>query len=235
MSVGIEGIAVILPVLNEVAALPAQLAALRAGGFAEIVVVDGGSADGSREAVHAAMDAPGTPIRLILAERGRARQMNAGAAQTTASILLFLHADTRLPPGAAQGIDHALRGGAAWGRFDVQLDSPRPLLRIVAWFMSRRSALTGICTGDQAIFIRRDAFVQFGGYVPIPLMEDIEISRRLNRLSRPVRIRTPVVASARRWEQGGVIRTILLMWRLRLLYWLGVSPDRLARQYAAVR
>ncbi len=117
----------------------------------------------------------------------------------------------------------------------MRLDSPRLLLRVVAWFMNKRSALTGICTGDQGIFVRRDGFEHLGGYAPIPLMEDIELSRRLKRFSRPARIRTPVVSSARRWEQGGILRTILLMWRLRLLYWLGVSPEWLARQYAAVR
>ncbi|MDH4134224.1 MAG: glycosyl transferase, partial [Gammaproteobacteria bacterium] len=117
----------------------------------------------------------------------------------------------------------------------VQLDSPRLLLRVVAWFMNRRSALTGICTGDQAIFVRREAFVRLGGYAPIPLMEDIELSRRLRRLGPPARLRTPVVSSARRWEQGGVLRTILQMWRLRLLYWLGVPAERLVQQYKAVR
>ncbi len=235
MPAGEEGIAVILPVLNEAAALPARLAALRTGGFAGILVVDGGSTDGSRDAVRAAMDTEGTPVRLIRAERGRARQMNAGAAEARASILLFLHADTGLPPNAARKIEAALRTGAVWGCFDVRLDSPRPLLRTVAWLMNRRSAFTGICTGDQGIFIRRDIFARLGGYAPIPLMEDIEISRRLKRVSPPARIRVPVVASARRWERGGVLRTILLMWRLRLLYWLGVPPDRLARHYTAVR
>jgi len=235
MPVGEGSIAVILPVLNEAVALPAQLAALRADGFAEIIVVDGGSTDGSVDVVQAAMATRGTPVRLIRAERGRARQMNAGAAKSRASTLLFLHADTRLPADAAKEICSVLQRGAVWGCFEVRLDSPRPLLRLVAWFMNRRSALTGICTGDQAIFIRRDAFVRLGGYAPIPLMEDIELSRRLKRHSRPARIRTPVVASARRWEKGGVIRTVLLMWRLRLFYWLGASPERLARQYAAVR
>lgn len=235
MPLGDEGIAVILPVLNEAIALPGQLAALRTGGFAEIIIVDGGSTDGSLEATRAAMNAPGTPVRLIRAERGRARQMNAGAAESRAPILLFLHADTHLPQDAASEILSVLQRGAVWGRFDVRLDSPRLLLRVVAWFMNRRSALTGICTGDQAIFVRRVAFERLGGYAPIPLMEDIEFSRRLKRLLRPARICTPVVASARRWEKGGILRTILLMWRLRLLYWLGLSAERLAQQYKAVR
>lgn len=235
MPAGEAGTAVIMPVLNEAAALRTLLAALRTGGFAEIVVVDGGSADGSPGLVEAAMARPGTPIRLICAERGRARQMNAGAAESRASILLFLHADTHLPQDAARAIHSVIQRGAVWGRFDVQLDSPRLLLRVVAWFMNRRSALTGICTGDQAIFVRREAFVRLGGYAPIPLMEDIELSRRLRRLGPPARLRTPVVSSARRWEQGGVLRTILQMWRLRLLYWLGVPAERLVQQYKAVR
>jgi hypothetical protein len=126
----------------------------------------------------------------------------------------------------------AIQAGHLWGRFDVRLDGARPAYRVIERCMNRRSALTGIATGDQAIFVRRDVFERLGGYAPIVLMEDIELSARLKRRQRPARVRAPVVTSARRWEQHGILRTVLRMWRLRLLYWLGMSPARLTRWYA---
>jgi rSAM/selenodomain-associated transferase 2 len=217
-------ISVILPVLNEapgiVAAL-AALASLRARGH-EVIVTDGGGTDGT-----AALAAP-LADRVISAPRGRAAQMNAGADAAGGDALVFLHADTRLPEDADRLIAAAL-AGRTWGRFDVRIEGRSPLLAMVAFFMNWRSRLTGVATGDQAIFVRRR---EFPGFAPIALMEDIDFSRRMKRVSRPACLRAKVATSGRRWERHGVLRTILLMWRLRLAYWLGAPPEELARRYA---
>jgi rSAM/selenodomain-associated transferase 2 len=219
---------IIVPVLDEADALTRalpQLAALRAQG-AEIIIVDGGSSDGSAERCRAVAD------RVVQTARGRARQMNAGAAAASREVLLFLHVDTQLSDAALDLVMQALQQPShAWGRFDVSIDGRSRWLAVVAALMNLRSRLTGIATGDQAMFVRRNAFVAVGGFPEQPLMEDIELSRRLRRTSRPVCLRDRVVTSGRRWERFGIWRTILLMWRLRLLYWLGVPAERLARSY----
>jgi rSAM/selenodomain-associated transferase 2 len=216
---------VIVPVLDEaplVSAALDALAPLRHAGH-ELIVVDGGSTDGS------AALAEGRCDRLLRTERGRAVQMNAGAQVATGEVLLFLHVDTRLSPGAEKQIleetDRYL-----WGRFDVDIEGRHPLLRVVAWSMNLRSRLTGIATGDQAIFVRRDAFP---GFPAIALMEDIAFSRLMKRRGRPACLRLRVATSGRRWEARGVLRTILRMWQLRLLYFLGAAPEALARRYRA--
>lgn len=221
-------LSIIIPVLDEAAGVETRLAALtglrRAG--CEVIVVDGGSSDATCESAAPLCDC------LIRSERGRAVQMNAGAACARTDLLLFLHADTALPNGALDAIEAATRGAAlAWGRFDVSLDSPRRTLRLVAAMMNLRSRLSGIATGDQALFMTREIFRRVDGFAPIALMEDIDISRRLKRLARPRCLRLKVTTSARRWESRGVWRTILLMWRLRLAFFLGASPDALARRY----
>jgi rSAM/selenodomain-associated transferase 2 len=212
-----------MPALNEargiVAALEA-LAPLRAGGH-EVIVVDGGSDDGTPELARGLCD------RVIAAPRGRAVQMNAGARAASGEALLFLHADTRLPPGAEDSVLVSLKG-ALWGRFDVRIESRNPLLKLVACAMNLRSRLTGIATGDQAIFVRRDAFE---GFAEIALMEDIAFSKAMKRRGAPARVASRAVTSGRRWESRGVLRTIVLMWRLRLMYSLGAHPDHLARLY----
>jgi rSAM/selenodomain-associated transferase 2 len=218
-------VAVIVPALNEADVLPATLAQLQEQSPPKIVVVDGGSTDGTPALVRAA------GVRLLESTPGRAVQMNAGAAATNADILLFLHADTRLPPRALDAMRAAIGTGRVWGRFDVRLDGERFAYRVIEWFMNRRSALTGIATGDQAIFVRRDVFARLGGYAPIALMEDIELSRRLKREGPPACLPGPVTASTRRWERHGLVRTVLRMWALRALYRVGVSPARLARWY----
>jgi rSAM/selenodomain-associated transferase 2 len=221
-------LSIIIPVLNEaesIAATLAALAPLRPRG-AEIIVVDGGSTD--ETVVHA------TPLAtfVIASPRGRATQMNAGATIAGADTLLFLHADTRLPPDADRlvidGLAHSRR---AWGRFDVTIEGKHPLLPLVAAFMNTRSRFTGITTGDQAMFMRRDAFAAVGGFPEIALMEDITFARNLKRVSRPLCLRARVTTSGRRWEKRGVLRTILLMWRLRLSYFFGARPEDLARRY----
>ena len=173
--------------------------------------------------------------QVIAAPRGRAVQMNAGAAQARGDVLLFLHADTQLPDDAAGAIDRVLAHGARWGRFDVSIDGRSPLLTLVATMMNARSRLTGIATGDQAMFVSRSTFAHAGGFPTIPLMEDVALSKTLKRVAgAPACLRQRVVTSGRRWEQNGVIRTILLMWRLRLSYYLGVEPALLARHYGEV-
>jgi rSAM/selenodomain-associated transferase 2 len=221
-------LSIIVPVLNEgesIADPLDALADLRALGV-EVIVVDGGSRDATVPRARARAD------RVISAPRGRALQMNAGAEKACGDVLLFLHADSRLPGDADHIVlDGIARSGRAWGRFDVKIDGDSPLLVAVAWLMNIRSRLTGIATGDQAIFVRRDAFHSVGGFPAIPLMEDIALSKRLKRASRPLCLRACAVTSGRRWDKNGVASTVLLMWRLRLAYFFGADPKALARQY----
>lgn len=221
-------LSVIVPVLNEapvLAELLAQLSEL-ARQQAEIIVVDGGSADGTAERAERA------GFRVLRAARGRARQMNAGAAQASAQALLFLHADTLLPAGAVRLVAGALAdGNRAWGRFDVRIRGQAFMLRVISVMMNLRSRLSGIATGDQGLFMTRAAFDRVGGFPDQPLMEDIEISRRLLALSRPACLAQCMEPSGRRWEANGVWRTIVLMWRLRWDYWRGVPVQELAKAY----
>ena len=222
-----RNISVIVPALNESTRLASCLAqALKAG--AEVLVVDGGSRDDTAQIAAAA------GAKVLAAERGRASQMNAGAAAANpqSGVLLFLHADTELPEAWAEEIDRAIENGAAWGRFDVHLDSTNRAIRLVGFMMNWRSRLTGIATGDQALFVTRSAWQRCTGYAQIALMEDIELSRRLKRdVGQPACLRARVKVSARRWQQRGVLATILQMWRLRALYFLGASPEYLHRSY----
>ncbi len=221
-------LSVVIPVLDEarhLAILLPELATTCPG--AEVIVADGGSADGSVE-----LAARTAGVRVVASDRGRARQMNAGAVAARGDALLFLHADTRLPPGAAEAVLDALADPAvAYGRFDVRFDSLRPAFRLIARLMNARSRLTGICTGDQAIFVRRATFAALGGYADIALMEDVDLSRRLKRAGRLAALRLRVTTSGRKWERDGVARTIVLMWALRFLYACGARPDRLHRWY----
>jgi rSAM/selenodomain-associated transferase 2 len=217
-------LSIVMPVLDEAELVSAALAPLRAEGV-ELIVVDGGSRDGTPGRCAGLADA------VLAAPRGRARQMNAGARAAQGDALLFLHADTTLPPGSPALVERALQDHA-WGRFDVRIDGRARVLPLVAALMNLRSRWTGIATGDQAIFMRRAAFDAVGGFPDQPLMEDIEISHRLRaRFGAPACLRERVTTSGRRWDQRGAWRTILLMWRLRLLYRLGVSPQRLAAAY----
>jgi len=217
-----------MPVLDEADHIDAALEALqplRARGH-EVIVVDGGSADATVRLAARGAD------RVIAASRGRAHQMNAGAYTASGEILLFLHADTRLPEAADLLLTQALQqSGRCWGRFDVRIGSRHPLLRMVSRMMNLRSRVSGICTGDQAIFVTAEAFARSGGYPPLPLMEDVVLSSRLRRWSRPAALRASVMTSARRWERNGVLRTIVLMWWLRMRFFLGASPARLAQLY----
>jgi rSAM/selenodomain-associated transferase 2 len=221
---------IIMPVLDEAAGIEAALRVLapyRTRG-AEVIVVDGGSSDNTTDLARPLAD------QVLKSQRGRAAQMNAGAAAARGDVLLFLHADTRLPDGADRLIlDGLSQSHRAWGRFDVRFDDGGAL-RLVALMMNLRSRLTGICTGDQAMFITRAAFDSIGGFPPIPLMEDVTAATLLKRVSRPLSLHVRVTTSGRRWRQHGIWRTILLMWRLRLAYYFGSDPDRLAKQYGYV-
>ncbi len=209
--------------LNEAPGIRAALEALaplRSRGH-EVLVVDGGSEDGTADLARPLCD------RLVVAPRGRAHQMNAGAREASGEVLLFLHADTVLPPDAAEAIFQS-RKKHVWGRFDVDIEGGHPLLKVIAWSMNLRSRLTSIATGDQAIFVRRDVFP---GFVEIPLMEDVAFSKAMKRRGPPACLRARVRTSGRRWESRGVLCTVLLMWRLRLAYALGAEPARLAKKY----
>lgn len=221
-------VSIIVPMLNEAITLPELLEHLlmfkRRG--CEIILVDGGSSDGSI----AIAQAIGFPV--ICSDAGRARQMNKGAAHTTGNLLLFLHADTRLPTNAIELIEGLTRDGQyQWGRFDVAIKGKSPLLKMIAWMINWRSALSGVATGDQAIFILRSTFFRIGGFPEQPLMEDIELCRRLKKHLRPARVSARVVTSGRRWDERGVWSTVFLMWRLRWHYWRGVPAEKIAAAY----
>ena len=221
-------LSIIMPVLDEgdgIAGALDALAELRGLGV-EVIVVDGGSQDATVQRARLRAD------HVLLAPRGRALQMNAGAAKASGDVLLFLHADTRLPPEAERLVlDGLARSTRHWGRFDVTIEGRHPMLPVIAFTMNLRSRMTGIATGDQAIFVKRDAFQTAGGFAEIPLMEDVALSKRLKRTGRPLCLRERAITSGRRWETHGVFRTILLMWRLRLAYFFGADPAALARRY----
>lgn len=227
-------VSIIVPVLNEAASICTSLACLqelRTSQYrAEIILVDGGSSDATLELSRPLVD------QQIASARGRAKQMNAGATVAQGDILLFLHADTRLPADALGLITRGLaasnsKPGKTWGRFNVHIEGEPRMLRLIALMMNLRSRLSGIATGDQAIFIFRSEFLAVGGFPDLALMEDIEFSTRLRRRSRPLCLPQKVTTSGRRWVSRGVWRTILLMWRLRLLYWCGVPSEKLLKEY----
>lgn len=223
-----QRISIIIPCLNEgavIGPLLENLQTFRSRGH-ELILVDGGSQDDTLARAKPWVD------QLIESEKGRARQMNAGAAGATGEILWFVHADTQLPSGSDESIVTGLtKSGRGWGRFDVSLSGNPVLLKVVAFMINWRSRLTGIATGDQGIFLYTTLFRQVGGFPEIALMEDVALSKRLKAVSRPVSLRARLLTSSRRWEQRGIIRTILLMWRLRLAYALGADPQTLATRY----
>ena len=220
-------LSIVMPVFDEATEIDAALAALaplRADGH-QLLVVDGGSRDGTLS------QCAGRADEVLHAPRGRASQMNAGAAHAQGDVLLFLHVDTRLPNDAAAVIEQSIEAGAAWGRFDVTITGRSLMFPVIAALMNQRSRWSGIATGDQAIFVRRELFERLGGYADLPLMEDIELCKRLRACSAPACLRQRVLTSGRRWEQRGVWRTVLLMWRLRWRYWRGEPAEALARAY----
>ena len=223
-----SGLSIIIPVLNEerrLAENKERLASLLQEGH-EILVVDGGSQDDSVNIARA------LGCRVLCTRASRGRQLGSGANHSKNDILLFLHADTHLPSHATQAIAQALaRPGQPWGRFNVRFSNPRPVFRVIAWFMNKRSCLTGIATGDHALFIKRELYFSCGGYMNIPIMEDVELCQRLKKTASPVCLSEEVVTSSRRWEQNGILKTVLVMWWLRLMFFMGQSPRKLARLY----
>lgn len=220
-------LSVVIPVRNEALALPClldDLAGLRAAG-AELIVVDGGSSDGTCELTRGRVD------QLLSAGAGRALQMNAGAAAARGEYLWFVHADTRISSESLNNLQAALSARPLWGRFDVRLSGSGLALWVIGWMISLRSRISGIASGDQGVFVLRQQFEALGGYAQIPLMEDLQLCRRLNALARPRCLRPPLLTSSRRWERHGIWRTVLLMWCLRVAYYCGASPEKLARQY----
>ncbi len=219
-------LSVIVPMLDEHAVLPeiiGHLSAMQEQGH-DVLLVDGGSTDGSVEL------AQSHGLRVIRSPPGRATQMNTGAQAALSTMLVFLHVDTQLPDAALELVRQALVKHE-WGRFDVRIAGDSPMLGVIGFFMNRRSRYTGIATGDQAIFVRKAAFDAVGGFPDQPLMEDIELSIRLRRRSPPACLHAKVITSGRRWMQGGIWRTIWLMWCLRFAYWRGVPAQALARRY----
>jgi rSAM/selenodomain-associated transferase 2 len=219
-------ISVIIPTLNEANSLPLSLAPLQPlrHKLIEIIIVDGGSYDDTLRIAQTLAD------KIISTDKGRARQMNAGATEASGNILLFLHADVQLPKNAFELIQQYSLPHH-WGRFDVQLNSCYWRLKLVSWFMNQRSCLTGITTGDQGFFIQRTLFNSIEGFPDIPLMEDIAISKKLKQYSRPICIKTPIKVSARYWEQHGIWRSIFRMWGIRLAYFFKVPTQYLAKKY----
>jgi rSAM/selenodomain-associated transferase 2 len=233
-------ISVIIPTLNEERTIMATLGHTDALGFDELIVVDGGSLDQTLALVESyrlsTQSSARNPLRLMTAPCGRARQVNEGAKASGGEILLFLHADTQLPDNAKMVIDTTLADQRmVGGRFDVRFDRPSMWGTIVSRMMNWRSRVSGIATGDQALFVRRHIFEQMGGFADMPLMEDIDFSRRLKRKGATAALTATVTTSFRRWERQGPLRTILLMWALRFLYWIGVRPHTLSRWYGLVR
>lgn len=223
-------ISVIIPVLNEEKSIAAILTELQRLKPDELILVDGGSSDGTREVCQR------FGVEFYPSRPGRASQMNFGAQRATGDVLLFLHADTRLPPSAFDDIRAALQDQKVLGgRFDLQLDDARPMLKLIGFMISLRSRLSKVGTGDQAIFVRREIFAELGGYPDIPLMEDVAFSRALKRRGAVACLRSRVVSSARRWQADGIWSTILKMWTLKSLYLLGISPVRLKRFYGDTR
>jgi len=222
-------LSIIIPCLNEAEHITntlSKLQELRNGGH-EIILCDGGSSDNTPQLATNLVD------HILNTQPGRAKQMNAGARLASGDVLCFLHADTIIPADFANLITGALsESGRIWGRFDIRLSNTSLTYKVIAWFINKRSCVSGVATGDQGIFVIKNSFLKLNGFADIPLMEDIELSKRLLKISRPVCIsKSFLITSSRRWEKSGIIKTVLLMWRLRLSYFLGVSPTKLAKAY----
>jgi len=219
-------ISIVIPTLNEADQLVERLKHLQTyRADCEVLLVDGGSRDSTPIMAEAWVD------KVIVCAPGRAKQMNVGAEQSHAEVLLFLHADTQLPDNATGLIVQAIQTGYLWGRLDVAFDRTKSIFKLIAYMTKLRSRLTGIATGDQAMFVNRQVFYQVKGFPEIALMEDIALSKRLKKIGTPCCLKAKAITSARRWEKHGLFKTIFLMWTLRLAYFLGADPEDLAIRY----
>lgn len=218
-------VSIIVPVLNEstqVTPLMNRLMVL-SDYVKDIVIVDGGSEDGTQALL-------AKHFNVIKSDTGRAKQMNLGAKHAQGTWLIFLHADTQFTPSHLKAmIDEASLH--QWGRFNVTLDAKGVAYRVIEWFINQRSWLSGIATGDQCIFVRMRLFEQLGGFLDIPLMEDVDFSKRAKNIAKPKCLTKTVITSARRWQTYGIIKTVCLMWKLRFYFWLGAPPEKLAKLY----
>lgn len=222
-----QKISIIIPVLNEADGIEVflkKLQAFRKSGH-ELVLVDGKSDDNTCTLARPFVD------QMISCEKGRAKQLDQGVKMATGQVFLFLHADTLLPENAVQAILEALFKGYYWGRFNVRLSGSHFLFRIIERMMNWRSCITGIVTGDQAIFMSKMLYYDIGGMPQIELMEDIELSKRLNKWTKPVCLKAFVITSSRRWEKNGILSTLFFMWNMRLQYFFGASPKDLCNKY----
>lgn len=226
---GSASVAIVIPTYNEARILPQALKLLDGLSVDELIFVDGGSTDESRVLIQT------QGYTCLLSELGRAKQMNLGAKNTESDIILFLHIDTSLTSSNISNIRKAYAQGFLSGRFDVRLSNPSLTYRIISFFINLRSRVSQISTGDQAIFVRREIFEAVGGFPELPLMEDVAISKRLKRFGKVACLYDKLTTSSRRWEQRGLVRTVVLMWEIRLLYWLGVSPEKLVVMYRETR
>lgn len=227
-------LSIIVPLLNERRALPELTNHLKSIAPDQIIIVDGGSTDGGWQWLLSQWQ-DGQQRIALQTQSGRAHQMHAGAQMASGDLLLFLHADSQLPVDSKQQIERLSEGTYHWGRFNIGFASNNSFMPVIAWFMNHRSCLTGIATGDQGIFLTRSAYDKVDGFDALPLMEDVALCKKLKSLSRPLCVDSVLRTSARRWEQKGVLRTILFMWCFRLAYFVGVSPKQLADHYSQIR
>lgn len=232
---GRYSLSVVMPVLNEMSGLASIVASLKSIAAEQVVIVDGGSDDGSYEWLLEHWQGEDPKHILLQGAQCRAAQMNQGAKACKGDVMLFLHADTILPVSARQEINTARSQRRLWGRFNIRFTPPSFAMSVIAFFMNLRSRLSGVATGDQAIFIEAELFKQIDGYQNIPLMEDVEICKRLKQYCQPYCSKQKVVSSARRWQKNGLISTVLLMWKIRLAFFFGASAESLSRSYRNVR
>jgi len=228
----VDYVSVVVPVYNEEQGIHACLASIESGlgnALKEIIVVDFASSDNTE---HEVVSYSSNHVRYVKSDSGgRANQMNAGAQLARGKVILFVHADTNIPDKSGRALAHFLSSGRQWGFFGVAFDDDRWRFKVLSWFIRKRSRLTSISTGDQSQFVLREAFEAVNGFPTQPLMEDVELAKRLKLISDPFIAQLNCVSSARKWNHNGFWRTVLLMWRIRLCYWLGTSPDTLHKHY----
>lgn len=222
-------ISVVIPILNEARILEKTLDQLQSElGDHELIIVDGGSTDSSVRIAE-------KYGKVVLSACGRAKQLNTGAAAATGDILIFLHADIWLEPGAFAAVATALASGYVGGGFRQKIDGKRVLYRLIEIAGNIRGRYLNVFYGDSGIFLARTDFEKIGGFPDVPILEEMEFSKRLRQLGKPTLLTPCIHISARRWEASGIVRTTLNNWLITALYFLGASPEKLARLYSHIR